>query len=32
MVDGTAGKDLADVARIDADCFENSRKFWEVMP
>lgn len=31
-VDGTAGKDLADVARIDADCFENSRKFWEVMP
>lgn len=32
MVDGTAGKDLADVARIDADCFESTRKFSEVMP
>jgi hypothetical protein len=31
-VDGTAGKDLADVARIDADCFERTRKFSEVMP
>lgn len=31
-VEGVAGKDLADVARIDADCFERERKFWEVMP
>jgi hypothetical protein len=34
LVDGTAGKDLADVARIHPDCFENgvARKFWELMP
>ena len=31
-VGGMAGKDLADVARIDADCFESERKFQEVMP
>ncbi len=31
-VDGVAGKDLADVARIEADCFERQRKFGEVMP
>lgn len=32
MVDGTEGKDLADVCRISADCFEQNRKFAEVMP
>jgi hypothetical protein len=32
LVDGTEGKDLADVARISPDCFECERKFWEVMP
>lgn len=34
LVDGTEGKDLADVARIHPDCFESEagRKFWEVMP
>lgn len=31
-VDGQVGKDLADVALMDPDCFERERKFWEVMP
>ncbi len=31
-VDGIAGKDLADVCRISADCLEHERKFGEVMP
>ncbi len=30
--DGTPGKDLADVALIDADCFEENEKFKEVLP
>ncbi len=30
--DGREGKDLADVALIDPDCFERERKFWEVLP
>jgi hypothetical protein len=29
---GETGKDLADVCRIGADCFEAERKFWEVLP
>ncbi|MBX3733957.1 MAG: toprim domain-containing protein [Verrucomicrobiae bacterium] len=29
---GDEGKDLADVAQIDPDCFETTRKFQEVMP
>ena len=32
LADGTEGKDLADVCRISADCFEAERKFREVMP
>ena len=32
LVDGSAGKDLADVCRVGADCFEAERKFWEVLP
>jgi hypothetical protein len=32
LVDGTTGKDLADVARISADCFEREHKFLEVLP
>jgi len=32
LTDGTSGKDLADLARIDADCFEESEKFQEVLP
>ena len=34
LVDGAEGKDLADVCRIHADCFDSDagRKFWEVMP
>jgi hypothetical protein len=32
LVDGTEGKDLADVCRISADCFEREGKFQEVMP
>jgi hypothetical protein len=32
LVDGTAGKDLADVCRISADCLERERKFVEVLP
>lgn len=31
-VDGTQGKDLADVAQLSAESFESERKFWEVMP
>lgn len=31
-VDGTGGKDLADVIRIDPDCFETERKFWNLLP
>lgn len=31
-VDGTKGKDLADVALMSAESFESERKFWEVMP
>ncbi len=31
-VDGTPGKDLADVALMSAESFESERKFWEVMP
>ena len=31
-VDDTAGKDLADLALINAESFESERKFWEVMP
>jgi hypothetical protein len=30
--DGHEGKDLADVALIHPDCFEQDRKFWEVLP
>jgi hypothetical protein len=30
--DGRPGKDLADVCRIDQDCFEAERKFWELLP
>ena len=32
FVDGTVGKDLGDVCRINADTFERERKFWEVLP
>jgi hypothetical protein len=32
LVDGTDGKDLADVARVSAECLERERKFLEVMP
>jgi hypothetical protein len=32
LVDGTEGKDLADVCRISADCLERERKFREVLP
>ncbi|MBI3413894.1 MAG: toprim domain-containing protein [Verrucomicrobia bacterium] len=32
LVDGSEGKDFADVCRMNADCFERERKFWEVMP
>jgi hypothetical protein len=32
LVDGTVGKDLADVCRISADCLEHERKFAEVLP
>jgi hypothetical protein len=32
LVDGTEGKDLADVCRISADSFERERKFLEVLP
>jgi len=32
LVDGRVGKDLADVARISADCLERERKFGEVLP
>ncbi|NDG69858.1 MAG: hypothetical protein EBY32_00895 [Proteobacteria bacterium] len=31
-VDGTDGKDLADVCLISPDTFERERKFWEVLP
>ena len=31
-VDGTTGKDLADVALMSAETFELERKFWELMP
>jgi hypothetical protein len=33
-VDGSEGRDLADVLKIHADCFESAegRKFWEVLP
>jgi hypothetical protein len=30
--DGQPGKDLADVCRIDHDCFERHPKFWELLP
>ena len=30
--DGQPGKDLADVCRIDPDCFEKEAKFWELLP
>lgn len=29
---GRPGKDLADVCRIDYDCFERERKFWRLLP
>lgn len=32
LVDGSAGKDLADVCRISADCLEREPKFAEVLP
>ena len=32
LVDGTQGKDLANVCRVSADCFERERKLWEVLP
>lgn len=32
LVDGTVGKDLADVCRVNADCFERERKLGEVLP
>lgn len=32
LANGTAGKDLADVCRISADCLDTERKFAEVMP
>ena len=32
LMDGTEGKDLADVCRISADCFEREQKFAEVLP
>jgi DNA primase len=31
LVDGTEGKDLADLCRIDAACWERERKFREVL-
>lgn len=30
--DGESGKDLADICRIDADCFERERKFRVLLP
>jgi hypothetical protein len=32
LTDGTQGKDLADVCRVNADCLERERKFMEVLP
>jgi hypothetical protein len=32
LMDGSAGKDVADICRVNADCFENERKFCEVLP
>lgn len=32
LADGTTGKDLADLCRIDPDCWEREPKFREVMP
>ncbi|HOB97678.1 MAG TPA: hypothetical protein PKM43_02895 [Verrucomicrobiota bacterium] len=32
LVDGTEGKDLADVCRIAAECWEREMKFREVLP
>ena len=32
MLDGRAGKDLADVCRISADCLECEPRFAEVLP
>ncbi len=32
LMDGSEGKDLADVCRISADCLERERKFGEVLP
>jgi len=29
--DGSKGKDLGDVCKISPDCFEQERKFWEVL-
>ena len=31
-IDGSAGKDLNDLTCINPDCFEQERKFWEVLP
>ena len=31
LTDGTGGKDLADVCRVNADCLERERKFLEVL-
>lgn len=30
--DGRPGKDVADVCRIDYDCYERERKFWRLLP
>ena len=32
LLDGTEGKDLADVCKANADCLERERKFAEVLP
>ena len=32
LLDGSEGKDLADVCRIGADCLDRERKFQEVLP
>jgi len=32
LMDGSEGKDLADVCRISADCLDRERKFSEVLP
>ena len=30
--DGKPGKDLSDLCRVDQNCFEAQRKFWELLP